>query len=102
MVPLFLERYTSTMALNIKDPVTEQLAAEIADLTGETKTRAVRVALEERKERLTVPPAHQSRAERLARFLETEAWPQIPAGLRGTALSKAEREEILGYGSAGA
>ena len=41
------------MALNIKDPETEQLAAQVAALAGETKTRAVKVALRERKERLT-------------------------------------------------
>ena len=30
------------MALNIKDPETERLAAEVAAITGESKTRAVR------------------------------------------------------------
>ena len=33
------------MALNIKDPETERLAAEVAALTGTTKTGAVRYAL---------------------------------------------------------
>ena len=33
------------MALNIKDPETERLAAEVAALTGQTKTGAVRYAL---------------------------------------------------------
>jgi antitoxin VapB len=40
------------MALNIKDPETVRLAAEVAALAGETKTGAVRQALKERKERL--------------------------------------------------
>jgi antitoxin VapB len=40
------------VALNIKDPQTEKLAAEVAALTGESKTRAVRVALQERRDRL--------------------------------------------------
>ena len=33
------------MALNIKDPETERLAAEVAALTGNTKTGAIRYAL---------------------------------------------------------
>lgn len=37
------------MALNVKDPETERLAAEGAELAGESKTAAVRQALRERK-----------------------------------------------------
>lgn len=33
------------MALNIKDAETERLAAEVAALAAETKTRAINVAL---------------------------------------------------------
>lgn len=36
------------MALNIKDPTTERLARELAALTKEKLTQAVRVALEDR------------------------------------------------------
>lgn len=36
------------MALNIRNPVAEQLADELAALTGESKTEAVKKALEER------------------------------------------------------
>ena len=53
------------MALNIKDKETEELAAEIASLTGESKTGAVRQALRERQERLALriePPKSQPRA----------------------------------------
>ena len=39
------------MALNIRNVETEQLATALASLTGETKTEAVRKALEERLER---------------------------------------------------
>jgi len=39
------------MALNIRNLETEQLAAALAELTGETKTEAVRKALLERLER---------------------------------------------------
>lgn len=36
------------MALNIRNPKTEELASQLAALTGETKTEAVTRALEER------------------------------------------------------
>jgi len=39
------------VALNIKDPETERLAAEAAALTGDSKTGAVRQALRELIER---------------------------------------------------
>ena len=39
------------MALSLKDPKTDQLAREVAELTGETLTEAVRKSLEERLER---------------------------------------------------
>jgi len=42
----------SAMTLNIKDTETEKLAAEIAEMTGDTKTGAVREALREKKKRL--------------------------------------------------
>ncbi|OGQ92225.1 MAG: antitoxin [Deltaproteobacteria bacterium RIFOXYA12_FULL_58_15] len=41
------------MALSIKNPEAERLAIEVAKRTGETMTRAVIVALEERLERLS-------------------------------------------------
>jgi len=40
-----------SMALNIRNKETEQLATALASLTGETKTEAVRKALAERLER---------------------------------------------------
>ena len=57
------------MALNIKDPEAERLAAEVAALTGETKTRAVRVALQERRNRLPRRVAPQDRRRHLVEFL---------------------------------
>jgi antitoxin VapB len=89
------------MALNIKDPETEQLAAEVAALAAETKTRAINVVLRERRARLAAARASADRGERLRRFLTDEAWPQIPTEVLGTALDKAAREEILGYGPEG-
>ena len=45
---IYLSTREDTMALNIRNRNTEQLAAALAALTGETKTEAVRRALEER------------------------------------------------------
>ncbi|HLY64641.1 MAG TPA: type II toxin-antitoxin system VapB family antitoxin [Chloroflexota bacterium] len=88
------------MALNIKDPETARLAAEVAELAGESKTRAVRVALQERKQRLELLHPKKQRKS-LRQFLEEEIWPFVPPEVRGTPISKAEREEILGIGPDG-
>lgn len=42
------------------------------------------------------------RAARLARLLETEVWPSVPAGELGRTLTHDEEDELLGYGPAGA
>jgi antitoxin VapB len=89
------------MALNIKDAETERLAAEVAALTGETKTRAVKVALQERKERLAFRIGPDGRGEALRRFLEDEVWPQVPTEVLGEPLPREAREAILGYGPEG-
>jgi antitoxin VapB len=89
------------MALNIKDAETERLAAEVAALASETKTRAVRVALQERRERLLGRAGPPDRRDRLLRFLVDEAWPQIPVEVVGRPLTREEREEILGIGPEG-
>ena len=39
------------MALSLKDPETDRLAREVAEVTGESLTQAVRTALAERLER---------------------------------------------------
>jgi antitoxin VapB len=46
------------VGLNIKNSAVEELAREVAQLTGESKTEAIRVALVERRERMAVsqPP----------------------------------------------
>jgi antitoxin VapB len=89
------------MALNIKDAETERLADEVAELTGETKTRAVKVALDERLRRLRRRVVRRDRAETLRRLLEDEIWPQIPKDVLGKPVTKEEREAILGYGPEG-
>lgn len=89
------------MAISIKSPRVEKLVEAVTKLTGETKTEAIRRALEERKERieLNIPP--DDRQARLRAFLESEVWPTIPPDIRGKKLSKKEKERILGYGPEG-
>jgi antitoxin VapB len=89
------------VALNIKDRETERLAAEVAALAGESKTRAVKVALQERKQRLALRATRRDRREELVRFLEEEIWPQVPRAVRGRRLTRREREVTLGYGPHG-
>lgn len=88
------------MALNIKDPTTERLATEVAQLAAESKTGAIRRALEERRERLAFK-GESDRQERLLRFLEEDVWPVVPRTVLGRRLSKRRREAILGYGPEG-
>lgn len=89
------------MALNIKNDAVERLAAEVAGLAGETKTEAVRKALEERKARLAYRIADGDRGGRLLRYLENEVWPVVPPEELGRRLTQSEEEEILGYGEEG-
>ena len=91
------------MALNIKDPETEKLAAEVAALAQETKTGAVRQALRERRDRLRLQSSGKEKPYREMRhWLETEIWPQIPDHLLDRPpMTKAEIEEILGLGPEG-
>lgn len=85
------------MALNIKNSEVEQLATEVAELFGETKTEAIRVALLERRLRFSKTLGAKPR-ELALRFLEEEVWPNLEG--RGQP-SKAEREHILGLGELG-
>ncbi len=87
------------MALNLKNEEVEKLAAEVATLTGETKTEAIRKALEERRERLSYRIAGADRGRMLAALLEVEVWPLIPRGQLGKAPTRRERAEILGAGT---
>jgi antitoxin VapB len=77
------------MALNIKDPATEKTVRELAELTGETVTAAVRHAAEERLQRV--------RRRRSGRSLVEEI---MEIGRRCAALPELDSrtaEEILGY-----
>lgn len=91
------------MALNIKDKETEQLAAEVAGMSGDTKTGAVREALRERKARLELRGGGKGKPRRdVRKWLETEIWPLIPEEDRGgPPIPKEEIEEILGFGPEG-
>ena len=89
------------MALNIKNDDVEKLLEDVVNMTGESKTEAVRKALEERRQRLTLSIMGNGNGDRLLAFLQEEIWPQIPQELLGTKLTKAEEEEILGFGEEG-
>ena len=89
------------MALNIKNAEVERLAAEVAELAGETKTEAIRKALEERRARLALHGIQEDGGKRIREFLEREVWPLVPADVKGKSLTKEEVEEILGYGEDG-
>jgi antitoxin VapB len=88
------------MPLNIKNAAVERLAAELARLTGESKTEAIRRALDERRRRLKGPSAEERRA-RVIRFLGKNVWPTLPKGERGRRLTSAEEDDILGYDPGG-
>jgi antitoxin VapB len=79
----------NSMPLNIKDPATEKSVRELAALTGETVTTAVRRAAEERLQRV--------RHNRGGRSLATEI---LEIGKRCASLPDLDRRtanEILGY-----
>lgn len=76
------------MALNIKNANVESLASELSELTGETKTEAIRRALEERKQRLSFQVVRESRADELRSFLEREVWSVIRARSAGRRLGQ--------------
>jgi antitoxin VapB len=85
------------VALNIKDPETERLAREVAALTGESKTGAIRTSLRERKARLAMQRPANDREQAIRTLLEQKVWPALPPGVRGHAPSPREQDEILGY-----
>lgn len=88
------------MALNIKNAEVERLAAELAAATGETKTEAIRKALELRREQLRIEEVKLPRGERFREWLEKEFWPTLPAeALRP--MTREEEDAILGYGPNG-
>jgi antitoxin VapB len=90
------------MALNIKSAEVERLASEVAELAGETKTEAIRRALEERRARLAGPSTAAGRRERILALLRDEIWPSLPASTLGKPpLTRSQREKLLGFGPQG-
>jgi antitoxin VapB len=77
------------MPLNIKDPATEKSVRELAAVTGETVTTAVRRAAEERLQRVRRGHAAPSLADEI-----------LEIGKRCAALPDLDRrsaDEIIGY-----
>lgn len=68
------------MGMNIKDPETHRLARELAQLTGESLTKAVDVAVRERRERVLADRS-ASIAERML-ALGRDCARRLPASVR--------------------
>lgn len=82
-----------TMALNIKDPKTDRLARQLSEVTGESITVAINVAVKDRLERIVgAVPSHR-RLREINRIAEEAA--TLPVRDRHTA------EDILGYNQHG-
>lgn len=81
------------MALNIRNPETEKLAAAVAKLTGETKTEAVTKALRDRLARLRRERSRTRLAD------ELDAIGQHCASL--PVLDSRSADEIIGYDERG-
>ena len=79
----------------------EQLATEVAMLARESKTEAIRRALEERKRCLELEVVPQALGDRAFNYLEREVWPILPPTEIGRTLTRQEEDEILGYGPEG-
>ncbi len=88
------------MGLNIKNAEVERLAAEVAGLARETKTEAIRRALQERRARLQARSGKPGRKS-LRQYMERSVWPLIPPSEIGRVLSREEEDRILGYGREG-
>lgn len=78
------------MGLNIKNVEVERLAAEVAALTGETKTEAIRQALMARKKNLETQSWR--RAVLFREWLERDVWPHIKPEFRGKPVTKEEMD----------
>ena len=82
------------MALSLKDPETDRLARQVANLTGETLTEAVRTSLRERLRHEKL-----KRGEGPALAMELEEIAKRCAAL--PLLDDRPVDEILGYGENG-
>jgi len=82
-----------TRRLSIK-----QLSANLARLTGETRTEALRTALEERMARLSSAAAQQARRVEMTRIFGRRTRGMVPARGKKNALTPEEVQELLAYG----
>jgi antitoxin VapB len=89
------------MPLNIKNAEVERLVLEVARMTGESKTEAVRKALLDRRRRLAFRQGRRDRREEVLRFLEREVWSRIPPEQLGRPPDREEIDRILGFGPEG-
>jgi antitoxin VapB len=89
------------VGLNIKNGEVERLAAEVAEIAGESKTEAIRKALLERRERLRYRGTRLDAYARAVEFLKREVWPRVPKSERGRRPTAEEEGVILGYGPEG-
>jgi antitoxin VapB len=80
------------MALNIKDPEVDRLAAELATRLHTNKTDAIRHAL--RAQLALLESRAGDRQAQLLDVMRTEIWPLLSDR---SPITKREREEILGY-----
>jgi antitoxin VapB len=81
------------MALSIKDPETERLAKNLAQLTGESITTATKRAIEERLRRVS---GHARKATLLTDLFEIrQRWAAMPV------LDDRTAEDILDYDEQG-
>jgi antitoxin VapB len=81
------------MPLNVKDDATHEAARELAKLTGESITQAVRVAIRERLDRI--------RRTRGARPLAERIKPITARCAARPVLDSRSEDAILGYDDAG-
>lgn len=82
------------MALSIKDQEADRLARLVSELTGESLTEAITVALRERAERLRASARDSWRLEAM-RLLRARAAKLVDGDPRSA-------DEIIGYGDDGA
>ncbi len=85
------------MALSIKNREVERLAEELAQVMSESKTEAIRRALEERRQRLTSRVTPARRRGLVLRIIEREIWGAVPAELLDLPRDRAFEDRVLGY-----
>lgn len=83
------------MALNIKDPETDRLARQLAELTGESITSALRQALQARIE--SVQGTRRRESARTSAVLDEVA----ARGRARAVLDPRTPDEIIGYDESG-